>query len=80
VFETAHCWIPAGASQVQIRLKISLVKTNSFTRLVLPSDKKLNLSLCIIKHYVMKAYGGVREYLSLDITWGYVVRFTSRPL
>ena len=40
MFETAHHWIPTGASQVQSRLELSLVKINSFRRLVLPSDKE----------------------------------------
>jgi hypothetical protein len=48
-----------------VRLKLSLVKTNSFTCLVLRSDKKVNLSLCIIKHYAVKVYGVMHDISAL---------------
>jgi hypothetical protein len=61
VSETAHHWIPAVASPMQSRLTRTLVQTNSITRLVLQVIKKVSLSLCIIKHYAVKAYGGVQD-------------------
>jgi hypothetical protein len=45
--------------------------------------KKVNLSLCLIKHYAMKTHGKWRyisNILDLDTSWRWVVSFTTRPL